>query len=444
MLAALVSPCRNTVSNLICVSGHGAEDWSAHYRLYGKDRVEPQLMMRQVLNALHAHLPPELPLVAAIDDTLVRKSGAKIHGVGWKRDPLGPRFQTNLVRGQRYLQISAAWPLEDGQARMLPLDFTHAPSAPKPARNASPAQLQQQREQQKQQCLNQVARTRMKALRQDLPAARKLVVCGDGSYTNADILKNLPQGSTYIGRIRKDAVLHALPGPRKPTGRPALYGPQLPTPEQLRCDESVPWQTIEGFAAGKRHSFKVKSLECPALWRKSGGALPLRLMVIAPVSYRLRAGARLLYRQPAYLICTDPDLPLHQMLQYYLWRWGIEVNFRDEKTLLGAGDAHVRLPASTDKQPALVVAAYSLLWLAALQLRAQGHSPAHLKPPKWRRPKDDTAVPCTNDLLRALRYELWAGQLNAHSFSHFASAAPPDTNQQKPTPSLANALFTAA
>jgi hypothetical protein len=30
------------------------------------------------------------------------------------------------------------------------------------------------------------------------------------------------------------------------------------------------------------------------------------------------------------------------LLQYYLWRWGIEVNFREEKALIGIGEVQVR------------------------------------------------------------------------------------------------------
>jgi len=75
----------------------------------------------------------------------------------------------------------------------------------------------------------------------------------------------------------------------------------------LRQDESVPWQKVEAFAAGKRHEFRIKTIG-PVLWRKAGADLPLRVVVIAPLGYRLRKGSRMLYRQPAYLICTDPDL----------------------------------------------------------------------------------------------------------------------------------------
>lgn len=446
LLATLVSPCRGTITNLICLCGRAHLDWTADYRLYSQERVEPALLFAHALTAIHAQLPAAAALVTAIDDTLVRKSGTKIDGVGWKRDPLGPAFQTNLVRGQRFVQLSAAWPGPDGQARMIPVDFTHAPTPPKPGKRASAAEKQQYKEQQKQQRLNVVALARIAHLRQMLPAARKLVVAGDGSYTNATILKGLPAHTVDIGRIRKDAVLHARPGPPPATGRPPSYGALLPTPEQLRTDDTVPWQTLDAFAAGRRHTFKVKTLAQPALWRKSGAACPLRVVVIAPVGYRLRQSSRVLYRQPAFLICTDPAKPLAEVLQEYLWRWGIEVNFRDEKTLLGTGEAQVRDPASNRNQPAVTVAAYALLWIAALKLIGDGQAPPHLQPPKWRRAKDARAAPAlsTGDLLRVLRSELWAAQLSPESFAHFTSPASCDTNDEKLTPSLTHALLSAA
>jgi hypothetical protein len=445
LLATLVAPCRATLANLICLCGRTQVDWTADYRLYARERVDPAALFREVVVAIHSQLPPETPFVTAIDDTLVRKTGTRIPGVGWKRDPTGPPFQTNLVRGQRWVQITAAWPGPDGQARMLPVDFTHAPTPPKPPKKAPASQQAQYKEQLKQQRLNAVARNRLEYLRQILPQERKLVTTGDGSYTNGTVIKGRPPQTIYVGRIRRDAVLHALPGPPPPTGRPPAYGPEVPTPDQLRQDATQPWQIVEAFAAGQRHGFRVKTLG-PVLWRKSGPDCQLRVVVIAPLGYRLRKGSRLLYRQPAFLICTDPDLPLEELLQYYLWRWGIEVCFRDEKTLLGVGEAQVRTPASVDVQPATSVAAYAFLWLAALQLIATGDPPAHLRLPKWRRPKPDATAPVlsTGDLLRALRSELWAAQLSPESFSHFVSADTTVATTQKPEPSLLHALLSAA
>ena len=457
MLSVLLCPERSTLTNLICTSGSQQQDWSAHYRLYSRDRVAESALFEPVRAAVLQALPADHPLVVAMDDTVVRKRGTRIAGVGWRRDPLGPAFQTNLVRGQRHLQFSAAWPLPQGAARMVPIGWFHAPSAPKPATTDDPQQQQQQREVLKQMSLNTRALEQMRQLRESCPAARPIIYCGDGSYTNATVLRGQPAGSTYLGRMRKDAVLHHPPlaKPAGANGRRPVYGLLAPTPDELRADESIPWSEVTAYAAGKQHSFRIKTLG-PVLWRKAGAQLPVRIMVIAPLGYRLRKGSRMLYRQPAYLLCTQPELPLEQLLQYYLWRWGIEVNFRDEKTLIGTGEAQVRSAASNQHLPAMTVAAYAMLWVAALRMHerhGKDQNPKEmtgLQPPRWRARREaaDQPLPSTGDLLRLLRYETWAGALRPGSLYHFVTASTPSKTCQKPPLkpplSLPGMLFAAA
>jgi hypothetical protein len=458
MLGTLLCPERSTLTNLICATGSQQQDWSAHYRLYSRDRVQEAALFEPVRAAVMQALPEAHPLVVALDDTIVRKRGTHIAGVNWRRDPLGPAFQTNLVRAQRYLQFSAAWPLEQGAARMVPIGWFHAPSAPKPSSQADVLEQQQQREQRKQMSLNVRALEQMRQLRESCPAACPIIYSGDGSYTNAAVLRGLPAGSTYLGRMRKDAVLHYPPveKPAGSNGRRPVYGPLAATPEQLRQDESIPWLEVEAFAAGKRHSFRIKTLG-PVLWRKAGAQVPVRSVVIAPLAYRLRKGSKMLYRQPAYLLCTQPELPLEKLLQYYLWRWGVEVNFRDEKTLIGTGDAQVRSAVSNQHLPAMTVAAYAMLWVAALRMHQGGRGKGKeqeavrgLQPPRWRarREPQSNALPSTGDLLRLLRYETWAGALRPGSLYHFATSAKPDKTRQKPPlkppMSLPAMLFAAA
>jgi len=445
LLAVLLCPDRATLTNLICTSGGHQGDWTADYRLYSKARVDSSVLLDFVFDEVLATLAPSQPVVVALDDTILRKSGTKIDGVAWRRDPLGPPFQTNLVRAQRFLQMSVAWPLEQGGARLLPVVFHHAPSAQKPPKEATDQEMAAYRECLKQQRLNSQALDQIARLRGKCSADRQLIVCGDGSYTNAYIVKNLPEGCAYIGRLRKDAKLHYLPEPKpNATGRPPRFGPEAPTPEELRTDETIPWQTVRVFACGKYHDIRVKTIE-QVLWRKSGTAQVVRVVVIAPLGYRLRKGSKTLYRQPAFLLCTDCSLSLEQLVQYYLWRWGIEVNFREEKSLLGAGDAQVRTPNSNIHLPAMVVAAYSLLWLVALRMRGRDSLPSAIVTPKWRaKSKEDTPLPSTGDLLRTLRTEIWARAIRPGTFYDFVTGSPPDTKCQKSSPSLPAAVLCAA
>ena len=75
------------------------------------------------------------PLVAAMDDSLLRKTGRKVHGAKYQRDPLSPAFHTNLTLAQRVLQISAAVPDGHGRALLVPVDFLHAPLPAKPRKD---------------------------------------------------------------------------------------------------------------------------------------------------------------------------------------------------------------------------------------------------------------------------------------------------------------------
>jgi hypothetical protein len=62
-------------------------------------------------------------------------------------------------------------------------------------------------------------------------AKRHLLVSVDGSYTNTEVFKHLPERTTIVGRIRKDAKLYRPAGRQPATGRRRVYGQQLPTPE---------------------------------------------------------------------------------------------------------------------------------------------------------------------------------------------------------------------
>jgi hypothetical protein len=372
-------------------------------------------------NAILDRLKPQDPLVVMMDDTIVRKRGRKVNGAGWRRDPLGPHFHTNFVWGQRFLQISAAMPdsYRQGRARGVPIDFVHAPTAVKPRKNAPEQAWKEYRTQQSVTKLGAVGIKRLNALRSHMDTKERDIICAvDGGFTNRTMFRNLPEKTTLIGRIRKDARLFAPPDTENASrrGRPRWYGKVLPTPEHIRQDDSFPWEKVEAYAAGKQHFFDVKRI--PAARWAGSGARTVQIIIIRPLAYRPRKGSPLLYRDPAYLICTDQNLPIERLLQAYLWRWEIEVNFRDEKTLLGVGEAQVRKPVSVESVPTLIVAAYAFLLLA------DAASNAHqilLPRPKWQ-PRDPSGRSTTQQLINLLRTQLW-GQALGLNLRHFAMTA---------------------
>jgi hypothetical protein len=268
---------------------------------------------------------------------------------------------------------------------------------------------------------------------------RTLILAFDGGYTNSTVLKHIPPHTTCIGRIRKDAHLCFVPDAAlmKSRGRRLRYGPDAPTPDQIRTDDSDPWSVMTFTHSGIAHQLRYKRHR-NMMWRTAGAAQILQLIVIAPLAYRLRKGSKLLYRDPAYLICTDPELDPRQIIESYFQRWDIEVNFRDEKTLLGVGQAQVRSEASVESAPAFAVAAYGMLLVASQ--RAFGNSDDDLLPqPKWAA-RSKAPRTSTQQILHQLRAEVWGRGLGIESFSGFASNLPAHSKPEKCSFPLASAV----
>jgi hypothetical protein len=442
LLSQLVCFGRHTITGLLRLQDRTQQDWTADYRFYAEDRFDPVKVFAQVRGQLEQELAQDAPLVVAMDDSLLRKTGRKISGVRYMRDPMSPPFMVNFVRGLRVLQISAAVPQgTEGAARLVPVDFQQAALPLKPRKNA-PAHLHQAYEKERaKKNINLIGRERLASLRQQLDQAgsahRQLLVSIDGRFTNGTVLQRIPERTTLIGRVRKDSVFYHPPKEQPSHGRKRKYGQRGPTPEQLLKDDSRGWQKVQAYAAGKRYDFEVKTLG-PVYSQMDKGAHPLRLVAIKPVRYRL-SKTQTDRREPAFLICTDPDLPLEQLLQYYLWRWDIEVNFRDEKNILGVGQAQVRSEASNRNAPALAVAAYSVLLLGAIKAYGVTGKPETFQRPRWQQ-HNPAQRATTNELLNQLRYELWASALRGN-FRPLSSSPPNYETGRKCELPLESALF---
>jgi hypothetical protein len=414
-LGFLMGSAPHLTSQALCTLGRQFLDWSAEYRVFSRSPWQPRQLFAPVFEHLSELLPPapSAPILAALDDTLCKKTGRHIPGVSTARDPRSLPFHVNLCRGLRFVQVSllVAPQAAPGPARALPVRFELAPPVSKPKKDAPHPAWQAYRQQKKLHSLPQIGVATLLDVRQTLdqqPAtqAPTLLVSGDGSYTNRCLLRQLPPRTTFIGRIRKDAKFclplpPAAPGQR---GRRKLYGPPAPTPEQVLRDPAIPWQNVRCFAAGQERQMPVKVVS-PLYWRKSGPQLALQLVVIKPLGYRLRQGSKLLYREPAFLICTDPQRHLSTLLQAYVYRWEIECNHRDEKSLLGVAQGQVRNAQAVARLPQFQVAIYTLLLLASLLAYGFQRAAAYLPLPKWRR---QSIRPSLLDLLNLLRQQITA------------------------------------
>jgi len=407
-----------TLTRILACFGLDQQDWSANYKLHARAEWNEQSLFDVLLPSALVYCPGRFVPVA-LDDTWLRKTGKRIPTAFWQRDPLSPPFRINLQWGLRFLQASLLLPLHRKykvNARAIPVRFVAAPSVKKPGAKATAQEQARFRQQRKQYNLSQQSIGLLTGLRKSLDQAgaahKHLLIAGDGSFCNRVLFRSPLERVDLLCRSRADVRL-CRPAP---AGSRRIYEEEKFTPEQVRHDENIAWQSTKLWHGGKRRKLRYKEVEL-VLWQSGAGRRPLRLLVVAPVPYRRTRRSRLSYRRSAYLLTTDRNTPAIQLLQVYLDRWEIEVNHREEKSTLGVGQAQLRSPKSVARQPALVVAAYGALLLASLEAYGATRSEAYRLLPKWRK---KSQRPSCLDLITLLRQQ-WherpktAAALESHS-----------------------------
>jgi hypothetical protein len=111
---------------------------------------------------------------------------------------------------------------------------------------------------------------------------------------------------------------------------------------------------------------------------------------------------------------VQTELSIENILHAYLWRWEIEVDFREEKSLLGCGQAQVRNEYSAVIIPAFIAAIYGLMHVATPRIKSTMNT---LPRSKWYPNKNNNRI-SIGDLLNNLRAQLWA-KATKNSFSGF-------------------------
>jgi hypothetical protein len=150
-------------------------------------------------------------------------------------------------------------------------------------------------------------------------------VVADGAYAKKELLKPAKAlGMTVVSRLRKDAALRSVPGP-KPPGR---RGP-APTYGDRRIDlakragQRRGWTTEEFTLYGERVTKRYKTFL--ATWHPAGGLIRV-VLVDEPAGWR------------AYF-CTEASASVAEILEAVADRFSLEIAFRDCKEVVGGGPA---------------------------------------------------------------------------------------------------------
>ena len=151
-------------------------------------------------------VPPGADLRIAVDDSVFRRSGRKVHGAGWQHDGSSPA-KNKLSYGNCFVAVAilVRLPFCSREVGLPVLARLHLPG-----KGAGPGKVE-----------TSAALVRQLALA--FPA-RLVHVVADAAY-HGPALRTLPENVTWTCRIPRNAVLYALAPPRTgKRGRPRTKG----------------------------------------------------------------------------------------------------------------------------------------------------------------------------------------------------------------------------
>ena len=235
---------------------------------------------------------------------------------------------------------------------------------------------------------------------------QRIVALADGSFDTVGMWAELPERVDLVVRTARNRALYHLPQPHTGRGRPALYGPQAPSPAawlQQRQGFEKKTVTVRGLSRTMRYR-----LEGPFV-RDALPHKPLFLLVIG--GGKRPAGSRRKQYQPCFFLVSarllegqwQLPLPIEELLVWLWQRWEVEVCHRQLKSNLGLGEKQCWHPVATVRSVQWSVWVYGLMVLAGYQAWGLNGGPA--PPGRWRTQPRRWSF---NTLWRGYRAAFWS------------------------------------
>ena len=388
VVGALLSPGKRTVTAALRVLGLADDPkFGTFHRLLNRARWSSLQASRVLLGLLLAAFVPSGPLVLGLDDTIERRTGAKISAKGIYRDPVRSSHGHFVkASGLRWLSLMVLTPIPWAN-RVWALPFLTA---------LVPSQRYNEQRGRRHKTLTDWARQMLRVVQRWCPG-RELIVVADSAYAVIRWLSNLQQDHpiTVITRLRLDAALYD-PAPERAArqmGRTRLKGDRLPTLASLVNDPETRWERVRLHRWYGETNREVEIVSQTAVWYHNGlPPLPLRWVLVRDPKGKFSTQA---------LLCTDLLQTPMRILEYFVQRWQLEVTFEEVRAHLGVETQRQWSDLAIARTTPALLGLFSLVTLMAHE-RWQGHEP-WIRHAAWY----DKTLPTFIDALAEVRRALW-------------------------------------
>ncbi|HUW82731.1 MAG TPA: transposase [Phycisphaerae bacterium] len=376
---------RRTITGMILAADAvNSKHHSAFHRVFATARWSLDALGLAVFDLILPWLGKG-PVLLALDDTLARKRGLKIFGVGMHHDPLLSTRKVALTSwGHSWvvLGVIVRLPFCPDRYFCLPILFRLYVNK----KTATKKRL--------------VYRTRPELAVEMLQLLcpyrenRRFHAMADSAYGGKSVYRNLPDNCDLTSRLDLDARLHEPAPARKPgtPGRPRRRGARLPSPREMLQTRGRRL-TLNIYGRKDRVRLVDRVAYLYAMPER-----PVRAVAVEPLT-----GGRTV--QAFYSTCHEASAT--DVLTWYALRWSIEEAFQHSKGHLGFEQPQGWTRRAVERTAPTAMLLYSLimLWFASVGHRC--YRPI-LRP--WYRSK---ARPSFADMLATLRQESVRQQVSA-------------------------------
>jgi DDE superfamily endonuclease len=392
----IAQPGRRTVCGMLTGAGlAGIWHHARAHRFFAQARWDPAAVGLILLHLVVDRLvPTDAPILLAVDDTLLRRSGRRVAAAGWFHDG------STKTRNR---QTRVAW----GNCWIVAGIIVRLPMLDRPICLPVAATLCATNHARKQ----ALACTLISRIAAALPG-RTIHVVADGWYAGMDGAptvrktaagRGLPTGVTLTSRPRANSAFRAIADPpMNKRGRPQRIGPRLGTAKAIAA--TLTWHHTQVHRYGTTTAIDIA--ERTLLWYGVYRSRTVRLILLRDTpetGHTPKTGYHLA------LISTDLTTPATELIERYAARWSIEVAFEDAKQTTGIGQARNRTPTAVARTVPLGLYTQTLV---TLWYTDHGHHPAIITTRRstapWYR---DKTQPSYHDMINTLRRTLIAARI---------------------------------
>ena len=357
----LLAPGARTVTGcLVAAWPWVTRHWSAYANVLRRARLPMPRLAERLFRLIVEWLPEEAVIDLAVDETLVRRWGPRVVGVGMHRDAVRSSHARNEVSpGHKWVVLCVVVRLPFvHRALALPVGSVLYTTKKQGARNRAPRPYRRHR------TVGELAVFLVRMVVRWAPE-RSFRVTGDGAYGTHDLADALNEASrhpslrrvTLVSRFNMDAALYARPPAYSGRGRPRVKGRKWRSPRAVAADPRTRWSRIgvDWYGATRK---TVRVCSRTGLWYRCGSqATPVRWVVVRDPEGR---------RADEVFFTTEVALTPQQIVETFVRRWGLETTFQEARRHLGLETLRNRCSLAIRRSVPLLLATYSLVvvWFA--------------------------------------------------------------------------------